>query len=141
MPDPLTVSAAPDAGAEARPNPTGRPNRCPAPVPVDLADDWPAALRAAGFDPSRPTARAAEGLTVYLTRAEADLLMTRVHDLSAPGSRLHVEIAQPAGSGSRTLPPPMTEPADSFRFCGAGPAVDATRSDSATHVAAEGSVP
>ncbi|AGZ40822.1 SAM-dependent methyltransferase [Actinoplanes friuliensis] len=67
-------------------------------VPVDLAEDWPQALVAAGFDPARPAAWVAEGLTVYLTRAEADLMMSRVHDLSAPGSRLCVEIAQPLGT-------------------------------------------
>ncbi|GAA1559803.1 SAM-dependent methyltransferase [Kribbella lupini] len=67
------------------------------PVPADLAGDWPTDLFAAGFDPSRPTAWVAEGLTVYLTRAEADLLMSRVRGLSAPGSRLHIEIAQPIG--------------------------------------------
>ncbi len=68
------------------------------PVPVDLAGDWPAALLAAGFEPSRPTAWVAEGLTVYLSRTEADLLMSRARELSAPGSRCYVEIAQPIGS-------------------------------------------
>src|SRR6202000_3102234 len=33
---------------------------------VDLRDDWPGALRTAGFDPSRPTAWSAEGLLGYL---------------------------------------------------------------------------
>jgi O-methyltransferase involved in polyketide biosynthesis len=37
-------------------------------VSIDLSDDWPAALVDAGFDPSRPTAWVAEGLSVYLTR-------------------------------------------------------------------------
>src|SRR5699024_9029556 len=35
-------------------------------VAVDLRDDWPAALRAAGFDPDAPAAWSAEGLVVYL---------------------------------------------------------------------------
>src|ERR1700752_4236085 len=35
-------------------------------VAVDLRDDWPAALRTAGFDPARPTAWSAEGLLGYL---------------------------------------------------------------------------
>ena len=30
-------------------------------VPIDLREDWPAALQQAGFDPSRPTAWLAEG--------------------------------------------------------------------------------
>lgn len=60
-------------------------------VRVDLRHDWPAALRAAGFDPTRPTAWLAEGLLPYLpARAEADLF-DRVQELSAPGSRIAVE--------------------------------------------------
>src|SRR3984893_19290688 len=35
-------------------------------VAVDLRDDWPAALQAAGFDPQAPSAWSAEGLLVYL---------------------------------------------------------------------------
>src|ERR1700756_3926264 len=35
-------------------------------VPIDLRQDWPAALCKAGFDPSRPTAWLAEGLLMYL---------------------------------------------------------------------------
>ena len=35
-------------------------------VGIDLRDDWPTALRAAGFDPPAPTAWIAEGLLVYL---------------------------------------------------------------------------
>lgn len=37
-------------------------------VAVDLRDDWPTALRAAGFDPARPSAWSAEGLLGYLPR-------------------------------------------------------------------------
>lgn len=36
------------------------------PVAVDLRDDWPAALHAAGFDPGKPTAWSVEGLLAYL---------------------------------------------------------------------------
>lgn len=60
-------------------------------VPVDLRHDWPAALRAAGFDPAKPTAWAAEGLLPYLTAAAQDVLFERITDLSAPGSRVAVE--------------------------------------------------
>ncbi|MFC5140756.1 SAM-dependent methyltransferase [Actinomycetospora rhizophila] len=60
-------------------------------VRIDLRHDWPAALRAAGFDPQAPTAWLAEGLLPYLpARAEVDLF-DRVTELSAPGSRLAVE--------------------------------------------------
>ncbi|GAB2627431.1 S-adenosyl-L-methionine-dependent methyltransferase [Paractinoplanes abujensis] len=65
------------------------------PVVADLAEDWPAALLAEGFDPSRPTGWVAEGLTIFLNRAELELLLTRVGELSAPGSHLGIEVATP----------------------------------------------
>ena len=57
-------------------------------VPCDLRDDWPAALRAAGLDPARPTAWIAEGLLVYLAPADVDQLLDTITSLSAPGSWL-----------------------------------------------------
>ena len=57
-------------------------------VPCDLRDDWPAALRAAGLDPARPTAWIAEGLLVYLAPADVDRLLDTITGLSVPGSRL-----------------------------------------------------
>ncbi len=57
-------------------------------VPCDLRDDWPAALRAAGLDPARPTAWIAEGLLVYLAPADVDRLLATITGLSAPGSWL-----------------------------------------------------
>jgi methyltransferase (TIGR00027 family) len=60
-------------------------------LPVDLRSEWPARLTEAGFDPGVPTAWLVEGLIVYLTSEEADLLLTRVGELSAPGSRLSFE--------------------------------------------------
>ncbi|MBF6466868.1 class I SAM-dependent methyltransferase [Nocardia beijingensis] len=60
-------------------------------VAVDLRDDWPAALRAAGFDPGAPTAWSAEGLLPYLPGAAQDRLFQHIDELSAPGSRLAVE--------------------------------------------------
>jgi 8-demethyl-8-(2,3,4-trimethoxy-alpha-L-rhamnosyl)tetracenomycin-C O-methyltransferase len=60
-------------------------------VPVDLRDDWAAALRAAGFDPARPTAWLAEGLLPYLPARAEEALFATVHELSAPGSRLAAE--------------------------------------------------
>jgi methyltransferase (TIGR00027 family) len=61
------------------------------PVPVDLRQDWPTALREAGLDTEAPTAWSAEGLLPYLPAAAQDLLFERVHMLSAPGSRFGVE--------------------------------------------------
>jgi len=60
-------------------------------VAVDLRDDWPAALRAAGFDPSQPTAWSAEGLLGYLPPEAQDRLLDTVTELSAPGSRFATE--------------------------------------------------
>jgi methyltransferase (TIGR00027 family) len=60
-------------------------------VAVDLRQDWPAALRQAGFDPRLPTAWSAEGLLPYLSAEAQDLLFERIQGLSAPGSRIAVE--------------------------------------------------
>ncbi|TAM63126.1 class I SAM-dependent methyltransferase [Mycobacterium sp.] len=60
---------------------------------VDLRDDWPAALRAAGFDPAQPTAWSAEGLLGYLPPEAQDRLLDTITELSAPGSRLATESA------------------------------------------------
>src|SRR3984885_13062028 len=57
-------------------------------VAVDLRDDWPTALREAGFDESVPTMWSAEGLLRYLPAAAQDLLFERIDSLSAVGSRL-----------------------------------------------------
>lgn len=57
-------------------------------VAVDLRQDWPTALRQAGFDPSAPTAWSAEGLLRYLPAQAQDLLFERIHALSCPGSRI-----------------------------------------------------
>lgn len=62
------------------------------PVAVDLRDDWPAALDAAGFDRNQPTAWLAEGLLPYLPPDAQDRLFEMVTALSAPGSQLGVEV-------------------------------------------------
>jgi methyltransferase (TIGR00027 family) len=60
-------------------------------VRTDLRDDWPAALRAAGFDPASPVVWLAEGLLSYVSaRVESDLF-EGVRQLSAPGSRLALD--------------------------------------------------
>ncbi|BBU24970.1 class I SAM-dependent methyltransferase [Mycobacterium xenopi] len=62
-------------------------------VPIDLRQDWPAALREAGFDPAAPTAWLAEGLLMYLPATAQDRLFEQITELSAPGSRIAVETA------------------------------------------------
>jgi methyltransferase (TIGR00027 family) len=60
-------------------------------VSIDLRYDWPAALREAGFDPSKPTAWSAEGLLPYLPPEAQDRLFDNITALSAPGSQLATE--------------------------------------------------
>ncbi|SDW41511.1 methyltransferase, TIGR00027 family [Amycolatopsis xylanica] len=60
-------------------------------VAIDLRDEWPTALRDAGFDPAQPTAWSAEGLLGYLPLEAQDRLLDTVTDLSAPGSRVATE--------------------------------------------------
>jgi methyltransferase (TIGR00027 family) len=64
-------------------------------VAVDLRDDWPGALKAASFDPSRPSAWIAEGLLIYLPAAAQGQLFAGIDALSAPGSRVAVEEGRP----------------------------------------------
>ena len=56
-------------------------------VAIDLRQDWSAALRASGFDPSQPTVWSAEGLVDYLPGDAQDRLLDNITELSAPGSR------------------------------------------------------
>jgi methyltransferase (TIGR00027 family) len=67
-------------------------------VAVDLRDDWPAALKAAGFDATLPTAWSAEGLLIYLPPEAQDRLFDDVTALSAPGSRLATEYHPDGGA-------------------------------------------
>lgn len=62
-------------------------------VAIDLRQDWPAALTAAGFDPAAPTAWLAEGLLMYLPAEGQDRLFEQITELSAPGSRIAAETA------------------------------------------------
>lgn len=56
-------------------------------VGIDLRDDWPAALRAAGFDTAAPTAWLAEGVLIGFLPPEAEVrLLNNVISLSAAGS-------------------------------------------------------
>ena len=60
-------------------------------VGIDLRNDWPAALRAKGFDIAQPTAWIAEGLLIYLPPDAQDQLFDNIASLSAAGSRLATE--------------------------------------------------
>ncbi len=60
-------------------------------IAIDLRDDWAAALRSAGFDPTAPSVWSAEGLLVYLPDDAQDALFDNITALSPPGSRLAFE--------------------------------------------------
>jgi methyltransferase (TIGR00027 family) len=60
-------------------------------IPVDLRHDWPAALRGAGLDPTRPTAWSAEGLMPFLPPDAQDRLLDNITELSPAGSQLATE--------------------------------------------------
>ncbi|MCW2513229.1 MAG: hypothetical protein JWR11_2271 [Mycobacterium sp.] len=62
-------------------------------VSIDLREDWPTALKQAGFDPQKPTAWSAEGLLGYLPPEAQDTLLNTVTELSAVGSRFATESA------------------------------------------------
>ena len=61
-------------------------------VPIDLADDWPAALVAAGFDPTIKTCWLVEGLLQYLEQPFIATLFARLAALAAPGSRVLYDV-------------------------------------------------
>ncbi len=54
-------------------------------VAIDLRNDWPNALRQAGFDASAPTAWLAEGLLMYLPADAQDRLFEQVSELERTG--------------------------------------------------------
>lgn len=73
------------AGVGAEPTATRRT------IAIDLRQDWPAALTAAGLDTSAPTAWLAEGLLIYLPPEAQDRLFDNITELSAPGSKIATE--------------------------------------------------
>ncbi len=84
-------------------------------VPVDLRHDWPAALRAAGLDPSKPTAWSAEGLLPFLPPDAQDRLLDNITALSPAGSQLATENVQGAGDAVQTMADRMREVTDQWR--------------------------
>jgi methyltransferase (TIGR00027 family) len=60
-------------------------------VAIDLRQDWPGALREAGFDSDERTAWIAEGLLGYLPPDAQDRLLDNITALSTQGSRFATE--------------------------------------------------
>jgi len=73
------------AGIGAKPTATRRT------IAIDLRQDWPAALEAAGLDTTAPTAWLAEGLLIYLPPEAQDRLFDNLTALSVPGSTIATE--------------------------------------------------
>jgi methyltransferase (TIGR00027 family) len=84
-------------------------------VAVDLRHDWPAALRAAGLDATKPTAWSAEGLMPFLPPDAQDRLLDNITALSAAGSQLATENPRGAGDAVQTLADRMREVTDRWR--------------------------
>jgi methyltransferase (TIGR00027 family) len=106
-------------------------------VPADLTADWPAALRAAGHDPGRPTCWVVEGLLQYLPEGAVLGLFDALTAASVPGSHLLTDFvgaellrapaAQPMLAAMREQGSPWlfatADPAPLFTARGWGPAV------------------
>ena len=88
-------------------------------VAVDLRDDWIGALRAAGFDESKPTAWIAEGLFGYLPPEAQDRLLDQITAHSAPGSRVAAEgVVQPEDIDEDEIRARMQAVSDQWRSHG-----------------------
>jgi methyltransferase (TIGR00027 family) len=84
-------------------------------VAIDLRHDWPAALRGAGLDPSKPTAWSAEGLLPFLPPDAQDALLDNIGLLSAAGSRLATENLPDASRSVPMMADRMREATDRWR--------------------------
>jgi methyltransferase (TIGR00027 family) len=71
-------------------------------VGIDLRQEWPAALQAAGFDSAQPTAWLAEGVLIGFLPPEAEVrLLDNVRALSAKGSRLAADYGTVTGTSEQ----------------------------------------
>ncbi len=108
-------------------------------VAIDLRDDWPTALRQAGFDTERPAAWAAEGLLGFLPPDAQDRLLDNITGLSAEGSRLVAEVFVNTGLSGAALDTATNK----WRERGLGIALDnlgfpGDRNDAATYLGERG---
>lgn len=79
-----------------------RPRTVHRTVPADLTTpDWTGDLRAAGYDPARPSVWLLEGLLYYVAEADVHRLLDQVRSVLAPGSRIAADVVNAA---ALTLP-------------------------------------
>jgi methyltransferase (TIGR00027 family) len=72
-------------------------------VGIDLREDWPAALQAAGFDAAQPTAWLAEGVLIGFLPPEAEVrLLDAIIPLSAEGSRFAADFGTVGATSPET---------------------------------------
>ena len=69
-------------------------------VAVDLREDWPTRLTAAGFEPNASSVWVAEGLLVYLSNDDAVRLLTAVGELSPGASQLAFDYDELVGKST-----------------------------------------
>jgi methyltransferase (TIGR00027 family) len=92
QPEVIEFKTAALAGLGAAPTAEHRP------VGIDLREDWPAALQAAGFDTAQPTAWLAEGVLIGFLPPDAEVrLVDNVSALSATGSRFTADYGSVIG--------------------------------------------
>ena len=84
-------------------------------VAIDLRQDWPAALRQAGFDATQPTAWSAEGLLVFLPSDAQDRLLDNISASSAAGSRFASENMPDVSQAETTMQSRMQTLTDRWR--------------------------
>jgi methyltransferase (TIGR00027 family) len=87
-------------------------------VAIDLRHNWASGLRAAGLDPTQPTAWSAEGLLPFLPPEAQDALLDNIAALSAPGSRLATENLPDASRSVPMMADRMREATDRWRAHG-----------------------
>jgi methyltransferase (TIGR00027 family) len=64
-------------------------------IAIDLRNDWPQALKDAGFNPAKPSAWIAEGLLIYLPATAQHQLFIGIDTLAAAGSHIAIEEGEP----------------------------------------------
>ena len=112
-------------------------------VGIDLREDWPAALQAAGFDTARPTAWLAEGVLIGFLPPEAEVrLLDNVISLSAAGSRFSADFGS-LNDGSQESQEWARDTAEGWRRQGldldiAALAYPGEHTDVASHLQAHG---
>jgi methyltransferase (TIGR00027 family) len=84
-------------------------------VAIDLRHDWPTALRAAGLDPTQPTAWSAEGLMPFLPPEAQDALLDNITMLSAAGSQLATENVPDASQAVPMMADQMRQATERWR--------------------------